>query len=550
MSPMPLPPPHCSFRPILAFCALLPACGSVDDDLALRGGFATTGFGGSDVSEGGISDGGAFIGEPLLDLPEGGSGGSGSTQVEIPPGACVPLELLDQRRSLIETNEEVLAPFTLRRVLDRVAVNGGLLSSPLSSHDMLVDTANDSDSAHLAGVEHCDDELTNGQPSLNGFPVQCPRAEGLQIGNLADWQAIALVNRLDLAPADGSHCGEQRIIFANNEQVRAFIIFEAQIPNPDPGCGPAACRPIAQLWADQSGIDDPQERSLRLRQAFLGGSPELTAAGFPPFMRAQHMTFGTGQVRTNNFDQFPWDLKELKLVEGPGQRLAFQRVPVASNLFGPLLDDGFAHPQGPACRQAFLDALPGLLVDDVNLMALDVPSACLAGESLDELDNLYDFQISLGSQAFRDDIDAELASLGSDLTIEQVAARAAFAGSCIGCHQQQVGADLGHGVIGPFSAGFVHVDETFTESCGPGGGQCFVISQALDEVFLPFRHQVVLDLLAECPDACGGTPLEAPLGLTLPSASLGRTALWELDRQARLGRSDETIGGRPTAAVH
>lgn len=556
MKPVPLVRRILALRCFCVIFAFLPACGSAPEEApGWRGGFgSSTGFTGSEASDGG------FIGEPLFDVAGGsggsGSGGSGSgggLEVEVPPDACVPLELLDPRRSLIETNEQVLAPFALRRVLDRIAVNGGMLSEPWSTHDLLIDTANDTASAHLLGMEHCNDQLTDGLPSLNGFPVQCPRAEGGQIGNLDLWQPIALVNRIDLAPADGSHCGEQRMIFANDSQDRMFIIFEAQIPNPDPACGSAACRPIAEFWAEHSTIVDTEQRSLRLRQAFFGSFPALTAAGFPPFMRAHHMTFGTGQVRTNNFDQFPWDLKELKLVEGPGGRLAVQRVPVASNLFGPLLDDGFAHPQGPACRVAFLDALGGLLVDDVNLMALDVPPECLAGESLDELDNLYDFQISLGSQAFRDEIEAELSAFGSDLTIDQVAARAAFAGSCIGCHQQQVGADLGHGVTAPSSAGlgFVHVDEQSIESCGPGGGDCFTISPALQNVFLPFRHQVMLDLLAECPEACGGAPRMAERGgLRLPSATLGRTALSQLDRTARAGRSRETIGGRPLAAVH
>ncbi|MCX4242875.1 hypothetical protein [Paraliomyxa miuraensis] len=562
MKPAPLLRRTRAPRRLCAFFAFLFACSAPEEDAGFRGGLSTTsttGFG-SEVSDGGI----AFIEEPFFDVgggpgttTGGGSGSGGGIEVELPPDACVPLELLDPRRSLIETNEAVLATFSLRNVFHRLAINSGMKSEPSSTHDLLIDTANDSGTAHLANMEHCDDELTDGVPSLNGYPVQCPRAEGGQIGNLDQWQLIALVNRIDLAPADGSHCGEQRMIFSSNAQDRMFIIFEAQIPNPDPACGVAACRPLAEFWEQQSAITDIEERTTRLRKAFLASWPELSAAGFPPFMRAQHMTFGTGQVRTNNFDQFPWDLKEFKLVEGPGGRLSVQRVPVASNLFGPLLDDGFAHPNGPMCRQAFIDALDGLLVDDVNLMALDVPEACLAGESLDEFDNLYDFQIALGSQGFRDAIQAELAALGSDLTIDEVAARAAFAGSCIGCHQQQVGADLGHGVIAPFSGGlgFVHVEEFFTESCGPGGGTCFAISPALQDVFLPFRHQVMLELLAECPDACALAPLAFDPTIAteaggLPSATLGPAALRQIDRAARARRGAYTLGGRPLAAVH
>jgi len=580
---------------ILAQSSLLVACGtSSDSPAALRDGLMTDGttdgtttsfapeigfthLGASTTSGGGVSlsgpsesskgddgqDDAVFIVPPLLDLGGGGetdSGGDSDTGAETedtggvvvpPPDACVPLTPLDERRSLIETNLEALAEVGLARTLDRIAVNAGLPSTPDTTHDLLIDHANDMASTHfpLIATGHCDDELTDGVPSLNGFPVECPRIEGEQVGNLREWVPIAAVNRLDLAAADGSHCGEQRLIFASNEQARMFIIFEAQIPNPDLACGAAACRPIAEFWAEQSEIDDAEERGHRLELAFFGGEPGLIAAGFPPFMSAGHMTFGTGQVRTNNFDQFPWTLKEFKLVEGPSGRLVPDQVPVSANPFGPLLDDGNPHPLGPTCRAAFIDAIDGLVTDDVNLMALDMPPECLAGESHDDIEDLYDLQISQGSQAFRNAIENRAADLGANLSAQQIGARAAFAGSCIGCHQQQVGANLGQGVTAPFSSGFVHVDEQFTESCGPSGGQCFAISPALEDVFLPFRHQVLLDVLAGCPDACEtGAPAAATM--MMPSLSWGRAALEELEATAAGSGGGLTIGGRPLAAAH
>ncbi len=536
---------------LLAVCA--GGCGlEAAAEIDFRGGFPTTSTtsGASATSDGGDfgeeSDVGGFIFEPDF----GGGPGPGTT-VEVPPNACVPLSLLDERRSLIETNTELLAPFGLRRALDRIAINGGLASAPTSTHDMLIDASNDTASAALANVPHCDDVLTDGSPSLNGFPLQCPRIEGQQIGNIDEWFPIAMVNRLDLAPADGAHCGEQRIIYANNSQGRMFIILEAQIPNPSPECGVAACRPIAQMWAELSEIDSVATRRQILGRAFFSEHAPLAAAGFPPFMRAQHMSFGTGQLRTNNFDQFPWDLKEFKLIEGPGSRLVAEQVPVTSNPFGPLLNDSFAHPLGAMCRAAFIDAIDGLVTDDLSLMGLDMPAECLAAESLDEFDNLYDFQIGLGSQAFRDAIEARAAQLGNPLTAAQVGARAGFAGSCIGCHQQQVGADLGNGITGPFSQGFVHVDEFSTQSCGQTGGQCFAISAALEDHFLPSRHQVVLDLLAGCPDACGAAPPPfAGMLLNMPSSAQSLAELRAIDSKARAAHSQVTIGGRPTAAVH
>ncbi|MCH9682263.1 MAG: hypothetical protein K0V04_12565 [Deltaproteobacteria bacterium] len=543
------------FTALPLFAWILSGCGlGAGEAQEFRGGFGTTTTGvfTSDAGDEDVSDEvGGFI------FPEdfGGSGGGGGPgpgpTVEIPPNACVPLSLLDERRSLIETNSALLAPFSLRRAFERVAINGGLTPGADTTHDLLIDHSNDAASAFVDAAGHCDDELTDGSPSLNGFPLTCPRIEGQQIGNLDNWFPIAMVNRLDLAPADGAHCGEQRMIYANNSQGRMFIILEAQIPNPNPGCGVAACRPIAEMWAGLSDIDDVAQRRQILGSAFFGTHPALSAAGFPPFMRAQHMSFGTGQLRTNNFDQFPWDLKEFKLVAGPGGRVVPEQVAVAANPFGPLLNDAFAHPLGPACRTAFIDAIEGLVTDDVSLMALDMPAQCLAAESLDEFDNLYDFQISLGSQTFRDEIEARAALLGNPLTAEQVGARAAFAGSCIGCHQQQVGADLGNGIVGPFSQGFVHVDELFTQSCGASGGQCFAISGALDDHFLPTRHQAVLDVLAGCPDACGAAaPAPFAGALTMPSTSQSLAERRALDIQARASHSKFTITGRPTAAVH
>lgn len=70
-----------------------------------------------------------------------------------------------------------------------------------------------------------------------------------------------------------------------------------------------------------------------------------------------------------------------------------------------------------------------------------------------------------------------------------IANRASFAGSCIGCHNEAVGRDLGNGVTAPFSLDFVHVNE-FTETC-PDGNPCFQTSDALKSSFLPHRIDVL-----------------------------------------------------------
>jgi outer membrane receptor for Fe3+-dicitrate len=98
--------------------------------------------------------------------------------------------------------------------------------------------------------------------AINGYPLECPRVEANQIDNMAQWFPISISNRFDLAPADGANCGQQRIVLANNSEGRMFMIFEAQIPNPNPGCGLAACRPVVEFWAQLDGVTDVQQLSL------------------------------------------------------------------------------------------------------------------------------------------------------------------------------------------------------------------------------------------------------------------------------------------------
>lgn len=109
----------------------------------------------------------------------------------------------------------------------------------------------------------------------------------------------------------------------------------------------------------------------------------------------------------------------------------------------------------------------------------------------------YRHHLANGTSAFRDAIRERIQ--GSGLTPENIADRAQFAGSCIGCHQLATGLDLGRGVESPFTLGFLHVSD-FEEDCGDDS--CFEISSALKEVFLPRRKAVMERFLSDsCPSA-------------------------------------------------
>ncbi|MEY2930601.1 MAG: hypothetical protein RL033_1350, partial [Pseudomonadota bacterium] len=190
------------------------------------------------------------------------------------------------RRGVIETSLDALTGFSLRGTLDAALRNSGASSSGVTStqaYHAIIDSYSTAALGRDPDAPHCDDESTNGEPSLNGFPLRCPRQESEQFANLDSWTPLAVVSRLDLAPADGANCGQQRMIFGNDSPIgngRMFIIIEAEVPNPNPECGIDACRPIAEFWSALTNVDDPLERGERLAEAFLS-----TGVGpFAPFM--------------------------------------------------------------------------------------------------------------------------------------------------------------------------------------------------------------------------------------------------------------------------
>lgn len=421
------------------------------------------------------------------------------------------------RRTVLETNPSALGSVNLRGTLDAALANAGI--GGVSSTDVyhaLIDSYNTAPGRD-SSLRHCDDQRTNGQPSLNGFPLACPRLEGQLFDNLDSWFPLAFVNRLDLAPADGSNCGQQRIIFANNDGGRTFIIIEAEVPNPDPECGISACLPIAELWESLAEVDDPFERGQRLANAFL-----VSGVGpIGPFMNARHLGPDGGQIRTNNFNDFQWTLREFQLQPAPQVLPLPVSVGEAPN--GELWDDLSGQPRGEACRQSFLSAIPNLLSDNLATLGFPIDEQCEDAESPnDGFRQDYATHLSFGSGQFQSEIDAAVA--GTGLSSFDIANRARFAGSCMGCHIESSGAFLGGptGVSAPFSSDFVHVSEQFFEPCD-GGDSCFAISEALRTVFLPHRINVQRSLLESelgCavpvpPPAPGGADAGAPASAPL-----------------------------------
>lgn len=583
-----------SLLTMLGLSVTLSGCGLLEDLIKNSGSYST---GGDSYGNG---DGGYDTGDDTSS--DTGSGtGSSTTNGMIPPMdmGCEPTTADTSSRALMENDRDVLNFINMDAIMSRIATNSGLTATPALSYNSVVDTSRTNGAAHDPVNQHCDDFPVGTGPvppgnfgGFNGgFPIECPRDEGRQIDNLRDWFPIAAVNRFDLAAEDGSHCGEQRIIMANNSNNRFFFIFEAQIPNPNPSCGADACRPVAEFWENLATVNDKDQRRTLLQQAFFDGDhPDLSAAGFGAFMSADNMTFGTGQLRTNNFDQRPWTLREFKFVRSgrPGsEQLRVERAPVTSNAHGPLWNDlvpGINPALAARCRQAFIDAVGGLLDNDVNLMAFQIPRECEAAESRDDISNNYPFQLAQGGGRFEAQINDALNTLGAGarLNAVNIAERARFAGSCIGCHQQSNFADLGDGIIAPLSAGFVHVNELSVGSCDDGvNNTCFQRSPALNDSFLPFRERVLEDFLTRTScSVCepteptdppivvppprppvppvGPRPPVGPPSRPSPGSSLPKVdadhpeqleRLREMDAQKRSG-AVKTISGRPYGAGH
>jgi len=428
--------------------------------------------------------------------------------------ACqAPSDVTKPERVLLETNTNAVASVTLSSVFEALATNGGRTGNGTLLFQQIWDSYASIDQAQVLGGAHCGDETTDGLPSLNGFPIDCNRPEAKHVNDMSSFFATAFVNRMDLAPANGAHCGQQRMIFASRSINRAFMILEAQIPNPSPELGIQGCLPLAQFWMDQNLEPDAKVRGQRLAQAFLQGGVEgLAEFGFGPFYTAENLTVGSGQIRTNQFDTFPWTLREFKLALD-GDSITALPFPVAESPNAALWNENVDLPQGEACRESFLTAMEGVMTDDLSIMSFVVDSACKNSESRNDFfSEDYASQLSPG---FAAQIQDKLSSLGSKLSPFDVANRARFSGSCIGCHNEASGSFLGNGIFAPSSGDFPQVVES-TETCGNGEtGECFARSKSLKTVFLPGRLAVLSNLLGVpiVPNPCtsggggvGGSP--------------------------------------------
>ncbi len=418
--------------------------------------------------------------------------------------------VVDARRSLVVTDEVILARFTFAEVMNRLVEQANLAKlTPLRLYQEWWDTQRRSPGLGLGGL-HCDEQpLADGTPGLNGFAYACPRAEGNQAledpfaspdTSLAAYVPIAIVNRFDLAASDGSDCGEYRLIFARRSGMtqdtsRNLISFESVLPNPQPKKGMKGCQDVALFWANLSKEADPLERADDLHDFYFKG---LT--GFPPALHIDNLGNGvnrpTGQVRTNQFMQALWTLREFRVRKacvGKTCQLRFEPAPVNGSPAGVLFSSKMGHALQEDFAQQLTSQVGKLATNDVFGFTFATAERFRGGQSRSSgTDDLYTYQLGKGESPLRTRLQEALNTAGSALTPTHLAARVQ-ALSCAGCHQFSTGVNMGGGVTWPRKSSafeFVHVSERIHE-IGPHGRR-YALSEALEGVFLP-RRKLVLE---------------------------------------------------------
>jgi hypothetical protein len=307
-----------------------------------------------------------------------------------------------------------------------------------------------------------------------------------------DHIAIGVINRFDMAPANGANCGQYRVIFAKRSSSafdRLHLIFEPVLPNPEPSRGLAGCRPVAQFWADLSAVSSIAERRARLERFFFSGLD-----GFAPVLHPDHLSVASGGgIRTmhnsgdllaNRFYQFHLEKRGDHLVAEPG---VLENMPP-----GTFFDATNSTPAAKRFREVFVANVRNLATEDENLASMNIPREFLLAESNpggSELDVIFEIPFITGrfsaeGIAFSSRISAELRKAGSRLSPLDAVTRANHL-SCTGCH-------FFRGNVGGTEF-YQQISESFTE---PGeAGPRFKISSTMRDVFVPHRAEVLRNFL-------------------------------------------------------
>lgn len=406
-------------------------------------------------------------------------------------------------RSFAVTDPQILAKFSFRRVMTKINATANSTITPLQLYKDWMATWG----ACGIGLDP------------NGYGIRCARPES-QFAAFNPFAAtgprfvpIALMNRFDLAPRNGADCGEYRIVYALRDSPadRAFIIFEARLPNPDPALGLAGCAGVADFWAKLSTTADVATRATRLERFYFTGltaegltfSPVVTAANYG--LAASGAATGKGQIRTNFFGDFiEWHLREFKLKKpcaaGASCKLAVSHVTVKTNPADELFRG--THARTAAFEASFLTQVGALSRTTGATIGMATKNAHNELESSAQAQSVVYRNFTRAS--FRTQIQSAITN--PNLTVDNILDRATTQ-TCGGCHQHaNFTPSLGDNVRWEPSLGFVHIDEASN------------LSPSLRLMFLPRRQAVMKAFLdKQCAPPAGP---ELDDGLTIGGAAL------------------------------
>jgi len=405
---------------------------------------------------------------------------------------------------LVVTDQAILDGFSFERVMNAIVGRSGTRTTAIRLYQQLFDTQNAKPGLVAPDAAHCDDYIVDGKPGFNGFPRRCPTDEGaLATTNpfaASDHIPLALITRFDLAPADGSNCGQYRIIFAKKSESafrRLHFIFEAVLPNPTPSEGIVGCRAVAQFWADLSSVNSISERRARLDAFFFTGID-----GFQPVFHPDHYSAASGGgIRTmhnsnaplgNRFYQFRLAKRGDQLIAEPD---VLENMPL-----GRFFDASDDSQTGRRFREAFVANVRNLAIQDENLFFMNIPREFVLAESNpgeSAVDVVFGIplirsQFTLEGLAFSRLISAELRSAGTRLSPTDVVKRANQL-SCTGCHFFRGNVSEGSDSATLGVEFYQQISESFTEA-GEAGPR-FAISRTMREVFIPHRMEILRNFL-------------------------------------------------------
>jgi hypothetical protein len=455
----------------------------------------------------------------------------GADEIASTSAAALPAPSVDVRRSLAVTEQPIVQRFGLARVMDRIVATSGVPGlTSLALFQQWWDTQNPAEGAGPG--PHCDDTVDSEQRSiLNGYPYGCRAApaEGAQSAcdpfsgpeSPCAYAPIGLFMRFDLAPEDGSHCGEYRVVYGKQTgrtagSDRNLLIFEAALRNPHENQGIRGCSKFVKAWADLSAQPNVDARAAALESMYFDGYQE-----FDPVIQWSNFgdnPAGAGQVRTNQFMQpvspKVWSLREFKIHrECQGDDCSLRFVPASDkvNPFGPLFDGASTDPRASAFQAEFSTLVERLAAPELAGIGMKTSDTFNSGQSQASGSTETNYVVSFGTEpnAFRDAIQAKLTSLGSSLQPDDVVKRAQ-AMSCAGCHRLSNGVAIGGGLTWPSSLGFAHVSERDADVETVDGVARYRISPALVDALLPARKKLVEDYLNDVPRPA--KPPKDPLG--------------------------------------